>query len=101
MITLKNFLAHLLEDMRVAFYYPNYIWIENLKMRMEILISEGDDVHYAVIVPVGRQNKILGNLLIKVASRKNTGSIDVSDVLELSDSDLAKLLEDFNNLFMR
>ena len=101
-MTLKHLLEILLrEDKQVSFYYPNYIWIENLKMRMEVFISEGNDVHYAMIVPVGKQHKILGNLLIKVASRKNIGSIDVSDVLELSESDLGKLLEDFNNLFMR
>lgn len=102
----KMTLDHLLEillkkDKRIAFYYPNYIWIESLKIRIEVLISLGSEgVHYGLIVPVEKHHKVLGNVLIKVASSKNANSIEGSDVLNLSDSELVKLLDDFNSLFI-
>jgi hypothetical protein len=107
MITIKDLLDHLLkDDKRIAFYYPNYIWIECLKIRLEVLISTStskDTVHYALIVPVGyNQHKILGNLLIRVINKEKTikNRIDESDVLDLNTTDLAKVLEDFNTLFI-
>lgn len=107
MITLKNLLEDILkQDKRLAFYYPNYIWIESLKIRIEVLISTStskDTVHYALIVPVGyNQHKVLGNLLIRVLNKdkEEFTSIKESDVLDLNTSDLVKVLEDFNSLFI-
>jgi hypothetical protein len=101
MITLKNLLEHLLEDKRVAYYHPNFIWIESLGIKVEVLISTGKlAVHYAFLMPVGiGKTKILGNMLIKRIGL-DQGYIKETDELELSTEEIEVLREEFNNLFI-
>jgi len=104
MITLKDLFDYLLVDKRVAYYDPNFIWIESLGIRVEVLISTGSnrEVHYALLVPVGiHHRKVLGNMLIKtIGVCFDQKYIKHTDVLELSSEELDILKEEFNTLFI-
>jgi len=97
MITLKDLFDYLLVDKRVAYYDPNFIWIESLG-----IIGSNREVHYALLVPVGiHHRKVLGNMLIKtIGVCFDQKYIKHTDVLELSSEELDILKEEFNTLFI-